>query len=657
MKAIVVLSFPFFIHLTACSNDDEASKRGKGGSGFVSLDLRTDTAYAETKAASDPKNVNDYKVQIMQGADVVTSFRFGDKPEKLTLDVGDYVAKATWGTLVPAGFDSLYMEGSTNFSIKEELTTNIKITSTPANAKVLVKYADSLKLAYSDYSISMSTSHTGNAPLVYGKNETRPAYFIANQSGESLNLDLFFKAGSKDYNYKNSVKIKPRDFVTLSVKLGQEAPDTKPDPTIKTDISSYEFPADGAVYKDILVSSNCPDWTVTKSADWVLIERSSNKITVTAKPNTTDKIRIASLTLTAVSGNKTAVAVVTIVQNTKNAGGVGEPYIIPIPKSMAAEEFKDSKVTIRTNDANWKYKQDEESKTWLTIKRGEGTDVNSLSATSLSLNADSKVARIATIALEAIAADKTAKDTIYITQDVKYVTPVIRVKIGEEAVTSIDFPSEGKSEQVTVESNVEDWTVSVPDADKAWLTVEKSETGLKLTAAGNTESKSRNTIVTLNAVSGNLSATYPLIVTQNVGTPKITLTITINTEIVKDTVLTEGYEVDKPIADPVSIKSAGFQPEGSITVEKGNARSYLVSLKATKGIQTCTLSEGQQKYELNTSPPDGLIYSPNEANTLVTIYLDEYLNKLAPGFHICNLSVIGKENTGTASIRFYVNVE
>ena len=657
IRLITVLSgISALLCLVACSADDLNGKNGgKSGQGFVSLDLRPDTAYVMTKASSGSENADNYKIRIYKGEEEVTSFRFGDKPEKLALDAGEYVAQATWGTLVPAGFDSLYMEGSTKFSIKKDLTTQIKIAATPANAKVLVKYADSLKLAYNDYSISMSTSHTGNSPLLYKKEETRPAYFLANQSGENLNLDMLFKTASKDYNYKQSVKISPRDYVTLNVKLGQSSEDTTPAPTIRTSISNYEFPADDVAYKDIAVTTNCRDWTVTKSADWLLVEKGATKVSVTARPNTTDKIRVASLTFTAISGNKTAVAVVTILQNTKTGGGSVEPYIIPIPKRMTAEKFDDLKIDIRTNNNSWKFTQNEDSKTWLTVKQGTGEDANSLFATTTNMNNGTET-RTAKIVLEASLNNVIARDTVYLTQDMELVIPEIQVQIDEVAIKDIDFLPAGESKKVQVVSNVKNWTVTFPEADESWLTIGKNENELTFTTISNTTGKSRSTIATLTAFSGNMTATYPLIITQNIGSPKITLEVIINKEIT-ETFILEGYDLDKPVAVPVSITPVGFQNDGTISIQNGNAHSVFVNLKVVKGVEKCTLAVGAQTYDLTATAPDGLVYSPNQAGTLVTIYLDEFLNKLPNGMNICNLSITGKENSGTASVRFFVSVQ
>lgn len=133
--------------LSACTADDMGTLGKKEGSGCVLLDLNADATYSKTKTASDPENVNDYIVNILQDSEIVTSFLFGEKPEKLALDAGDYVAQATWGTLVPAAFDSLYVEGITNFSIENGETTQVKLDCRPANAKVTVDYADDLKKA------------------------------------------------------------------------------------------------------------------------------------------------------------------------------------------------------------------------------------------------------------------------------------------------------------------------------------------------------------------------------------------------------------------------------------------------------------------------------------------------------------------------------
>lgn len=622
-----------FSFLTSCAADDEGKSGSKDGRGFASLELRTDTTYAVTKASSNPKNEEEYQVEILQGTEVVTSFRFGEKPDELALDAGAYTAKASWGILAPAAFDSLYMESSRDFTITKDETTHIKLTPTPANAKVQVKYAADLKQSYSDYSISMSTSHTGTSSLLYKMNETRPAYFQANAKGEKLNLAMLFVASGKEYKFDKSVNIKPRDFVTLNVKLGESKPDTtKPAPAIFVDVRSYEFPGDVVTYKDVRVISNCKDWICTKDASWLLVTTSADGLTMSAQKNTTGKVRKATIMLTAISGNYAAIASIEVTQKAAKAEG---PYITPDPGAMEAEKFIYSRISITTNETSWKYTQDAASKSWLTVKQGEGEDQGNLYVTSNSMN-DTKKSRKAVITLEAV----TAKDSIVITQTPEIIIPstiVVKNEAGEN-IEKASLLAEGGIKNLTVESNDPDWKYTVPEKD-TWVKAKKEGDKLTLTVDKNTLEKDRTSVIVLTASSqkGQM-ATCNLVVDQagsKPGDPKITLEIVVNDKIIGEEILDR--EVDKPeIADAPRISPTGFKDGESIDVTDKNARSNFVVIQAAKGIESCKLQSvfTKESFDL-TKPAEAnkarIVYNSISENTLVVLYLDAFLNGLPTG--------------------------
>lgn len=635
--------------LTSCSADDMGKKGNKDGRGFASLELRTDTTYAVTKASSNPKNEDEYQVEILQGTEVVTSFRFGEKPDELALDAGTYTAKASWGILAPAAFDSLYMESSRDFTITKDETTHIKLTPTPANAKVQVKYAADLKQSYSDYSISMSTRHTGTSSLLYKMDETRPAYFQADAKGEKLSLAMLFVASGKEYKFDKSVNIKPRDFVTLNVKLGEAKPDTtKPAPAIFTDVRSYEFPGDVVTYKDVRVISNCKDWVCTKDAAWLLVTTSADGLTMSAQKNTTGKVRKATIMLTAISGNYAAIASIEVTQRAAKTEG---PYITPDPLSREEVKFIRSRFSITTNVTSWKYTQDADSKSWLTVEQGEGEDQGNLYVTSKSMN-DTKKSRKAVITLEAV----TAKDSIVITQTPEIIIPatiVVKNEAGEN-IEKASLLAEGGMKNLTVESNDPDWEYTVPEKD-TWVKAKKEGDKLTLTVDKNTLEKDRTSVIVLTASSqkGQM-ATCNLVVDQagsKPGNPKITLEIKVNDEIIKSETLS--FEVDKPSTESApKITTSGFGYTELMEFAQGEARSKFVIIQASEGIKSCVLTNmnGGKAYDLTKSEAN-IVYRPNKDNTLVVLYLDAFLSGLSIGYNSYMLTVKDASDTaGTASI-------
>lgn len=652
MSSFLLFCFPILLScLASCSADDMGKKGNNGGRGFASLELRTDTTYAVTKASSNPKNEDEYNVEILQGTEVVTSFRFGDKPEALALDAGEYTAKASWGVLAPAAFDSLYMEGRSNFTITNDETTHIKLTSTPANAKVQVKYAADLKQSYSDYSISMSTGHTGTSPLLYKKDETRPAYFQANTNGEKLNLAMLFVASGKEYKFDRSVNIKPRDFVTLNIKLDESKPDTtKPAPAIFTDVRNYEFSGDFVTYKDVKVISNCKDWVCTKDAAWLTVTTNADGLTMSAQKNTTGRLRKATIMLTAISGSYAAIASIEVTQ--KPGKGEG-PFITPDPGSMKAEKFTYSQISIKTNETTWKYTQDAASKSWLTVEQGKGEEQVNLYVTSNSMNS-TKESREAMIVLEAV----TAKDTVFITQLPETIIPTtIAVKENGESISKASLLSEGGIKNLTVESSDPDWKFSVPEKDD-WLSVVKNGDKLTLTVKKNEKEKDRTSVILLTATSLNgQTATCNLVVDQagsKPGNPKITLEIKVNDKIIGEEIL--DWEVDNPdIADIPRISPTGFKDGESIEVTDKNAHSNFVVIQAAKGIKSCKLQnvftkESFDLTEQSEASKARIVYNSINNNTLVVLYLDAFLNGLPTGLNSYKLTVADDSNETSISI-------
>lgn len=201
-----------------------------GHSGMFKLRLQTDTVQvaAETKAGSlydRFMNVDDYRIQIIQDGQVVSSFdTYGEMPESVELPSGTYMLKASMGELVPAEFEAPYFAGSTDFVIKEGKSTETTVTSALANAKVTVNYSDDFKDAYPKYSLSMATDHTKEL-LVFEQGEARAAYFQADSTGQQLRMSLSLTSleNKKITFTPSAIKIKPREDIRLLFKTDGEA--------------------------------------------------------------------------------------------------------------------------------------------------------------------------------------------------------------------------------------------------------------------------------------------------------------------------------------------------------------------------------------------------------------------------------------------------
>lgn len=640
----VVLLLGLFI-LSACTSDDLSTSGKKGGSGFVSLSLNTDTAYSVTKASPNPENVNDYTVNILQGSEVVTSFLFGDKPEKLALDAGDYTARATFGTLVPASFESLYMEGTTNFSIKNGETAQVKLDCSPANAKVTVDYADDLKKAYSNYTVSMSTSHTGKSPLVYTKDETRPGYFQVDKEGEKLNLQMLFATSSKEYTFTNSVDFLPRDLVRLHFKLGNNGSTQdsikKPDPTLAVNVAGFLFEANKNLTQSVAVTSNC-DWTIVNTANWLKVEKQSGNAVFTIAENTTEVARKSTVMLIASNGNKSVSTNIEVFQQGKSSGNNTPDLAVDIIDLKLSGDAFQQAITVRSTK-EWKYTNNAED--WLTVTRSqEDTTILTLSAGA---NATAEV-RKAMVAITAGEGDKTTTVTIQVEQKAKEDDPYINVDF-----TNLRLPSTGVNSQAyTVETNQKDWSVST-SAD--WLKAEKGEGKMLLTVDPNDQNTVRSADITLMATQGIRNIMVKITVTQEakpLDVPPLQIVVTIN-RVLEEKPIT--YTIENLFSTEKKF-NLSFSTGNNILegIRKGTApENFYLNIVGLNGakIQKCEWAEGlsfNNAIDLanvkrsETSALGGLIWDDNlKGQSLATIYLENFVKTLAPGLHKYKVKVTG----------------
>lgn len=672
VSLFLLLSLPVLsVCFTSCDADDRAKKgKNEGAHGFVSVNLKTDTTFVATKASPDPEKPGEYKIQILQQDQVVTSFAVADMPEKISLDPGEYTAKATWGELLPAAFESLYMEGSTDFSIKEGATEQIALNCIPANAKVTVDYTSDFKQVYSDYSVSMTTRHTGTSPLKFEKDEPRAAYFQANPSGESLKMEMDLVAAGKNYTFTNGITIKPRDFVRLHFRLsnsgGSVTPDPDPDPTpdpnpgpiptptpdpepepdipevpaISTGIAGIMLQADGKKQETVTVVSNA-DWTVANAENWLRAEKNGNKVQFKAEPNETGEGRSATVTLTAVKGNKTASVSVFVVQ-LPAAGDTSDPSIsVNIISLILPSEGFSQEIDVSCSH-DWTFKTDEEGN-WLTVT--PGTNKLTLSAGANTTG----ITREGAVTLTTRSGDRTASVHINIKQAPRKEDPIISVDFSALTFSGgIDF-------EMPVSINQNSWVVR---STAAWLTATRNgENKVHLQADALAAGEDpREAIIRLTATQDGQTVTVDIKIRQNPLPPvtlpsSIGITIEINDTFVKDTVITRLLDVPAGTGKPLTLLPVGFSSGSLLTLKKGEAPSSLYINMAVYGkIARCqwedmmnfktvdlTAATEEQKNQLQGA---GLFWDASmKGQKYSTLYLDQFVRKLAEGNHSYTLSV------------------
>ena len=220
--------------LFSCENDDNAAK----SMGQFSLHLTADTtsilkdmSSGLTKSVEwelEPfATINDYSVLVMKEKDTVLHYkRFDQMPATVSLAEGAYQLIAKKGVDLPAEFFNPYFEGSTSFTIKEQMTTPLDLTCTMANARVTVDYTNDFLEAYDEYTALLSTPYT-TADVELPKGETRAVYLQVASGGTQMAVGIKLKkkteTAAKTYWVQTPIDLARRQNVHLIFKTDGEA--------------------------------------------------------------------------------------------------------------------------------------------------------------------------------------------------------------------------------------------------------------------------------------------------------------------------------------------------------------------------------------------------------------------------------------------------
>lgn len=235
-KTMVLFAYVsvLIISLFACDDqEDHSSKSGK-----LRLNLVADTTSLKkgvnstlTKSVTDEfeefLKVEDYRICITTAKDTVQSFdRFDRMPAEIELPEGVYTLVASKGDNPAAGFENPYFEGSTDFTIIEEMSTPLDVTCTLGNARITADYTDDFKEAYTDYTVLLSSAYA-TTELEIAKGETRPAYMKVDKEGTDVAIGIRLKKlnaeEEKTYYVPTAIKMERRQNVRLIFKTDGEA--------------------------------------------------------------------------------------------------------------------------------------------------------------------------------------------------------------------------------------------------------------------------------------------------------------------------------------------------------------------------------------------------------------------------------------------------
>ncbi|WP_018668022.1 DUF4493 domain-containing protein [Bacteroides gallinarum] len=173
---ILTLFTVISITLSGCERDDgQISNRGK-----INLKLTADASVERTVtrvAAGEAAlpDTDDFSVAVLQNNNVQLSWdKYADFTDGTELPAGNYTLKAAYGNIETQGFDAPYYEGTEDFSIKKNESTDVSVTCYLANVKITTEYTDLFKEYFTDYTVNIRPA--GSPDISFDKDETRAAY-------------------------------------------------------------------------------------------------------------------------------------------------------------------------------------------------------------------------------------------------------------------------------------------------------------------------------------------------------------------------------------------------------------------------------------------------------------------------------------------------
>lgn len=160
--------------------------------GTFSLDLAANTV-VEPMTDPVPEGLiqapaaADFKVEVVRDDEVVKQWeRFSEMPAQIRLDEGDYLLRASYGEPHTGGkFGNPRFTGEAAFSVVRKESGGVSLTCKLASVIVTAEYTDGFKNYFKDYGLTFTAENT---PLVFAKDETRPAFFNPGNIAPLLSL-------------------------------------------------------------------------------------------------------------------------------------------------------------------------------------------------------------------------------------------------------------------------------------------------------------------------------------------------------------------------------------------------------------------------------------------------------------------------------------
>lgn len=187
------LFFFLFLGLISCSQEEEFGTETSGDGTLslsVSLSDKINVVESRSLSSSDTANLaNDCRVRIYDSKSLIRKYEGIDNvPSSIVLPSGNYSIRVTAGDSTAASFKKKFFEGKENFSISYGKKTEVDVDCRILNTVVTVTWDESLKEAFSDYKVTVSST-TGK--LVYTKDSIDASgYFCVPDNNRNIFLEF-----------------------------------------------------------------------------------------------------------------------------------------------------------------------------------------------------------------------------------------------------------------------------------------------------------------------------------------------------------------------------------------------------------------------------------------------------------------------------------
>ncbi|MCC8186686.1 MAG: DUF4493 domain-containing protein [Bacteroides sp.] len=160
--------------LTSCVQDNHGSTTGKMR---LRVTANTEVQSMQTRSGAEvlDLDVSEFDITILKGEEEIGYWEsLNQFPDEYVIASGSYTLKASYGSLTQEGFDAPYFEGTKDFTVTKDETTQVEVVCSLANVKVTVEYTDAYKEYFSEYSTLVESA--SGTEIEFAGDEERAAY-------------------------------------------------------------------------------------------------------------------------------------------------------------------------------------------------------------------------------------------------------------------------------------------------------------------------------------------------------------------------------------------------------------------------------------------------------------------------------------------------